>query len=142
MKKNVPYGPARGVQTVLRCFSYLFHLILGFFLLAVGLLALGSDPAAMHLGMLPWAGQTLSLIVLFGALLGLAAVALAYRGKVRPLFFVWSLGLAVLLLKSYVFSSYRFSPGEIKTAGILLAASWLALAGAWSVVRQPVKYRN
>ena len=131
----------QAVKAVLRFFSYLFHLVLGLFLLAVAGLALGTGPHALHLDMLPWTGETLAYVVLCGAIFGLVSLALALKGKVRALFFLWSLLVAVLLLRGYFFSGYRFSPGGIRTGLELLAGSWLALVGSWFVVRRPLKPR-
>ena len=39
--------------------------------------------------------------------------------------------VTVLLVKSYVFSAYRFNPGEFGTAMLLIAGSLVALAGSW-----------
>lgn len=129
----------QAVRALLRFFSYLFHFALGLFLLGVAGLALGSGPQMLHLGMLPWAGETLAYILLFGALLGLLSLALAVTGKTPLLFFVWSLAVAVLLLKGYFFSGYRFAPGGVRTGLELLGASWLALIGAWFALRQPAR---
>ncbi len=131
----------QAVKTVLRFFSYLFHLLLGLFLLGLAALALGTGPNVLHLGMLPWSGETLAYVILFGAIFGLISLVLALKGRLRTLFFLWSLVVAVMLLRGYFFSGYRFSPGGIRTGLELLAASWLALVGAWFVVRQPVKKR-
>ena len=131
------------LKALLRLFTYLFHLVLGFFLLGVGGLALGSGPHVLNLEMLPWSGVTLAVILVLGALFGLISVVLAVTGKARVLLFAWSLAVAVMLLKSYVFSGYRFAPGGAgaQVALELLAASWLAVAGAWFVLRQPARYR-
>jgi uncharacterized BrkB/YihY/UPF0761 family membrane protein len=67
----------------------------------------------------------------FGALLGLVTVILAIKGMLRPLFFVWSLVVTILLLKGYIFSGYRFTPGEFRTAIYLIVGSIIALLGAW-----------
>lgn len=131
----------QAVKAVLRFFSYLFHLLLGLFLLAVALLALGTRPHALHLDMLPWTGETLAYIVLIGAIFGLVSLVLALMGTLRALFFLWALAVAVLLLRGYFFSGYRFSPGGVRTGLELLAAAWLALVGAWFVLRRPLKPR-
>lgn len=131
----------QAVKAVLRFFSYLFHLLLGLFLVAVAVLALGIGPHALRLDMLPWTGETLTYVVLFGAIFDLASLVLALKGKLRGLFFLWALAVAVLLLRGYFFSGYRFSPGGIRTGLELLVASWLALAGAWSVARRPLSPR-
>lgn len=131
----------QAVKAVLRFFSYLFHLALALFLLAVAVLALGTGPQALHLDMLPWTGETLTYVILLGAIFGLASLVLALKGKLRALFFLWALAVAVLLLRGYFFSGYRFSPGGLSTGLELLAASWLALVGSWFVVRRPLKPR-
>ena len=125
------------VKALMRFFSYLFHGLLALFLIAVSGLALGTGAAeSLHLGMLPWSGATLTYVCFFGALAGLLTIFLAMRGMLRILFLLWSLLVVVLLIKGYVFSSYKFSGGNVSTAGYLLGASLLALIGAWFVFRK------
>lgn len=131
----------QAVKALLRFFSYLFHLALGLFLLGVAAVALGTSPESLHLDMLPWTGATLTYVILAGSLLGLGSVLLAISGKIRFLFFLWSLAVAVMLLRGYIFSGYRFSPGGVQLGSELLAASWLALLGAWFALRQPAPSR-
>jgi len=119
----------------MRYFAYVFHALLTLFLLGVSGLALASGTPSLNLGMLPWQGSTLNYVLFFGALAGLITVLLALRGKLPVLFLLWSLAVAVLLLKGYVFSGYKFGTGEWKMALFLLAASWLAVPGAWSGLR-------
>ncbi len=126
----------------MRYFAYLFHALLAFFLLAVSGLALASGTPGLKFGMLPWAGSTLNYVLFFGALAGLATVLLAFRGTLPVLFLLWSALVALLLLKGYIFSGYRFEPGEWKTALFLLAASFLALPGAWSRFRASPRPRK
>lgn len=126
------------VKTLLRFFSYLFHGLLALFLMAVSGLALLSGGQSLHLGMLPWTGSTLALVVFLGSIGGLLTLLLAMRARLRALFFLWSLGVAVLMLKGYIFGSYHFAPGEFKTAGYLILAALIALAGAWFQIRRKV----
>jgi hypothetical protein len=119
------------VKALLRYFSFLYHGVLAIFLLAVSGLALGAGGRSLRLDMLPWTGATLTYVTLFGSLLGLAAVALAILRKVRPLFFVWSLAVIILLVKGYVFSGYYFEPGGVTRAALLILGSFAAAAGAW-----------
>jgi len=119
------------VKAVLRLFSYLFHALLALFLIAVSALALASGKPTVELHMLPWSGPTLLYILFFGCLFGFFTVVLAILGRVRFLFFLWSVAVAVFVLKGYIFSGYRFSPGEPSRALYLIIASWIALAGAW-----------
>lgn len=119
------------VKALLRLFSVLFHVLLALFLIAVSGLALLSRAGNLHLGMLPWTGSTLILVVFFSALFGFAAVALAVLGKWRALFLIWSLAVAVFMVKGYFLSGYRFVPGEAGRALWLSVASWIAVLGAW-----------
>lgn len=130
------------LKLVMRYFSYLFHLLLIFFLIGVSALALASGTPSLNLKMLPWTGSTLTYAVFFGALAGLISVLLAIRGTLRVLFLVWSLLVAVLLLKGYIFSGYKFHTGEFKTAIYLIVASLIALAGAWFQFRNTARPRK
>lgn len=125
------------LRLLLRVFSYLYHAALTIFLLAVSSLALSSGSIRLNLRMLPWTGDTLIFVLFFGSLIGLLTIILALGGRARFLFFLWSLVVAVLLTKGYVFSGYGFAAGEIKTAGYLLLGAWLAVIGAWPPPRRP-----
>jgi hypothetical protein len=128
------------MKALMRYYSYLFHLLLALFLLGVSGLALASGPGNLHLGMLPWTGPTLTYVVFFGALVGLIAVFLAIKGTLRILFLLWSALVAILLIKGYIFSGYRFHGAEFKTAMYLIVASLIALPGAWFQLRRVRKY--
>jgi hypothetical protein len=118
-------------QAIVRFLSYLFHALLGLFLFAVSALALASAPNALHLAVLPWNGPTLTYVVFFGSLFGLLTLLLALKGRLRPLFFLWSLAVTVLLVRGYFLSGYHFAVGEVRTALCLTAVSAIALLGAW-----------
>ena len=128
------------VKALLRFVSYVFHGLLCLGLLVLSLLAIASDEPALRLGMLPWTGPTLLHVLLFGSLAGLVILILALRGVLRWLFFLWSLGVAYLIIKGYYISGYRFSPGESKTALYLLVGSLIALIGACFVMTRRVKH--
>ena len=119
------------IKALLSFLSYVFHGLLCLMLLVMSGLAIIAGAETLQLGMLPWTGPTLLYTVFFGALLGLVTVILAIKGTWRPLFFVWSLVVMVLLLKGYIFSGYHFSPGEFRTAMCLIVGSVIALMGAW-----------
>lgn len=125
------------VKTLLRLFSYLYHGLLALFLLLVAALAIGSGAGALQLDMLPWSGAPLAWILLGASLCGLTALLLAITRRGAALFFLWSLLVAAMLLKGYVFSGFRFAPGVgVSTAIYLILGSWLALSGAWFAVRR------
>jgi len=119
------------MKALMRYYSYLFHLLLALFLLAVSGLALATGSANLRLDMLPWTGQTLTYVLFFGALGGLIAVLLAMKGTLRILFLLWSLLVAIFLIKGYIFSGYKFQTGEFRTAIYLIVASLIAIPGAW-----------
>ena len=122
--------------------SYVFHGLLCLTLFAVSSVSLAGGAQSLHLDMLPWTGSTLLYALLFGSLAGLVTVLLAIKGTWRPLFFVWSLVVAVLLLKGYIFSGYRFSPGEFGPVVLLIVGSWIALLGSFArMLRQLKGYR-
>jgi hypothetical protein len=128
------------MKALMRYYSYLFHLLLALFLLAVSGLALASGAGNLRLGMLPWTGPTLTYAVFFGALAGLIAVFLAMKGTLRILFLLWSAVVAVFLIKGYIFSGYKFQVGEFRTAIYLIVASLIAIPGAWFQLRRVRKY--
>jgi hypothetical protein len=126
------------VKTLLRLFSYLFHGLLALFLIAVSGLALASGAPSLRLDVLPWTGSTLAYVVFAGAALGLVTLLLALGSKWRILFLVWSLAVAVLLVRGYFFSGYRFQEGGFSTALGLTAGSLLAVLGAcFQLFRRP-----
>ena len=119
------------IKALLSFLSYVFHGLLCLIMVAMSGLALAAGVKTLQLGMLPWTGSTLLYAMFFGALLGLLTVILAIKGMLRPLFFVWSLVVTILLVKGYIFSGYRFTPGEFRTAMYLIVGSIIALLGAW-----------
>jgi hypothetical protein len=124
------------VKAILRAFSYLYHAGLALFLAAISGLALAATPQSLHLDMLPWTGSTLAYTVFFGSLFGLLTIVLAILGKLRPLFFLWSLVVLVLMVKGFFSSGFRFDPGGSgpKLAAYLIAGALIAVLGAWSVM--------
>ncbi|MBZ5582755.1 MAG: hypothetical protein LAQ30_11245 [Acidobacteriia bacterium] len=125
------------MKALLRYFSYLFHGLLALVLLAVSSLALATGPNSLRLQVLPWTGSTLTYIVFFGALFGLATVVLAVLRRMRWLFFIWSVCVAVMLVRGSVSSSYHFETGQVGNVLGFILASLVAVAGAWFQVRDP-----
>ncbi len=124
----------------MRLFSYFYHGFLTLFLLAISVLAMASGQA-LHLGMLPWTGQSLTHWLFFSALGGLILVILAIRRTWRALFFLWSLAVLVLMIRGFFFSSYYFrGQPEFHRALYLTAGALIAACGAWfQFSREPLK---
>src|SRR5512143_1824652 len=111
------------VKAIMRYFAYLFHFVLAVFLILLSTVAITSGVGPLRLGMLPWSGETLNYVLLFGALAGLATVLLAMKGILRFLFLIWAFLVFVLLVKGYIFSRYMFLPNEFRIAAYLIAGS-------------------
>jgi hypothetical protein len=130
------------IKALLSFLSYVFHGLLCLILVAMSGLALAAGAQTLKLGMLPWTGSTLLYTMFFGALFGLLTVILAIKRMLRPLFFVWSLVVTILLVKGYIFSGYRFTPGEFRTAMYLIVGSIIALFGAWVQMGRTTRARR
>ena len=128
------------IGTIMRLFSYAFHLVLGLFLLGISSMALCSGAHTLKIGVLPWREATLTYVLFGCALLAIASVLLSYFGILRVLFLLWSLAVAVMLVKGFVFSSFSFrSDGDAHTALYLTLGAILAVIGAWSAFRKPAR---
>jgi hypothetical protein len=130
------------VKALMRYFSYAYHGLLALFLFALAFVAVASGSHTLQLEMLPWTGAALTWWLLGGSLFGLASVVLAFRGKLRVLFLLWSVAAPLFMLRGYFFSSYRFEPGEFGTAMLLIGGSLLAVLGAWFQFRTKPEYRS
>jgi uncharacterized membrane protein len=120
------------IRALLSFLSYVFHGLLCLIMIAMSALAMAAGAQTLQLGMLPWTGSTLLYVLFFGGLFGLGTVLLAIKGTFRPLFFAWSLVVTILLVKGYILSGYRFTPGEFRIAMYLIAGSVIALMGSWA----------
>jgi hypothetical protein len=133
-------------KAVITWLSYIFHFLAALFLLGMAGLGLAFGPRNLNLEAVPWSGDILEYVLLAGSLFGLLSIALAIVGRLRFLFLLWSLAVAATLTKGYIFSGYRFDAGKWRHAVYLIAAVWVAVAGAWFQVRRnsgrgPRRYR-
>jgi hypothetical protein len=122
----------------MRFFSYIFHGLLALFMLGVSFLAIVSDSHTLRLSMLPWSGTALTYWLFFGALLGLLSILLALKGVLRPLFFLWSLVVFVMMVRGFFFSAYSFDQ-TVRTELLLIFGALLSSAGAWFQMRRRLK---
>jgi hypothetical protein len=97
------------MATLLRLYSYLYHLILCLFLLAISSIAVLSHSGTLRLEMLPWKGDELIYWVFLGSLAGLACLVLAITGIFRYLFPFWALLIVVLMVRGFLLGGYTFS---------------------------------
>ena len=132
----------RVLGVLFRIYSYLYHLILALFLLGVALVAILSHGGSLHLEMLPWKGHTLVHWLLGASLFGLLSIVLAWMGKLRFLFLLYSLAVFVMMVRGYFLGSYAFSgKDEFRMALWLTVGALVAIVGAWSQFRKRASRR-
>ena len=125
------------IAALLRIFSYLFHLLLALFLLGVSLVSLLSGGHSLHMGMLPWTGSQLTWSLVICSLFGLISVVAAVLGKLRPLYFLYTVAVLVMIVRGYFVSGYTFGTGdEFRFALYLSGGALLAMLGGWSQRRR------
>jgi hypothetical protein len=116
---------------LLRIYSYLFAISLSVFTLGLAVVALASG-SPLSLGFLPWKGAPLTYWLFGLALAGLISVYLALRGRLQGVFFLWSLGVAGVLIWGFFLTPYSFTAAfPFKSAAWLSISALLAMTGAW-----------
>jgi hypothetical protein len=124
------------LSALFRIYSYLYHLILALFLLAIAVVAILSH-SQLNLGMLPWKGHPLIHWLLGAALLGLLSIILAWKGKLRFLFLLYSLAVFGMMFRGYFLGGYTFrGKDEFRMVILLTVGALLAIVGAWSQFRR------
>ncbi len=127
--------------TVMRVFSYLFHLLLALFMFGLFFVAWTSGGSNLSIDVLPWQNATLGYVLLGASIAGIVSVALAVKRILPVLLFLWSVVVLVMLVRGYLFSSYRFDYGY-STPALLTLGAFLSVVGSWIQFRQkPEKVR-
>jgi hypothetical protein len=122
-----------------RIYSYLYHLILALFLLGIAGVAILSN-SKLNLGMLPWKGDALIHWLLVAALVGLLSILLAWMGKLRFLFLLYSLAVFIMMVRGYFLGGYSFTgKDEFQMVICLTVGALVAIIGAWSQFRRRAK---
>ncbi len=120
-------------KAVMRVFSYLYHLVLGLFLLFVGAIALFGSNLILEIDVLPWEDPTQTYVVFCGALIGLVSLFLAVRGKTKILFRLWTVVVFALLAYGYFIAPYSFkATDEFRSALLLTLGALVAMLGSWT----------
>jgi hypothetical protein len=126
------------VQAILRFYSYGFQTLISLIFLALGLVASLSDNAGFEIDLLPWTGKELRYSLLILGAFGLLSTVLAFRGKLKFLFVMWTLGTVYLLTRGIFASAHTFDgESEFKWALFLLSGVIATVLGAWSRFKQP-----
>jgi hypothetical protein len=125
------------MATLLRLYSYLYHLVLSLLLLGISGIAIASDVHTLNLTMLPWTGDELIHYVFYGSIVGLLSVVLAATGIFRYLFPIWALIIFVLMVRGFLISPYMFTgKDQFYSVLALIAGAFLAFLGSLTVFRK------
>jgi len=117
----------RALLWLLRIGAYLFHLLLGVFLIALGIAGWSNRPNNLTLGMLPWKGDTLTWAVLMLGAAGIICVLFAIAGVVRWIFPLWALFVFVMMFRGFFLTGYAFpDKGQFHVAVWLTIGAFLA----------------
>jgi len=130
-------APLSVLGMLLRIYSYLYELILSLLLLGISVVAILSRGNSLNLGMLPWKGAALTYWLLGIALAGLLSILLAWLGKLRFLFLLFSIAVFTLMARGYFLGAYAFSgKHEFHMAIVATFGALIAIFGAWSQFRR------
>ena len=125
----------RALLWLLRIGAYLFHFLLGLFLMALGIAGWSNRPNNLTLGMLPWKGDTLTWAILMLGAAGIICVLLAIGGAVRWLFPLWALFVFVMMFRGFFLTGYAFpDKGEFHAAVWLTSIAFLAFLASLSLL--------
>jgi len=120
------------VHNVLSLYALLFHALFALFLATMAVVVLVSGAESFWFEILPLSGKTLAWWLLSLATAGILLVTLATGGRLRGLFFLWSLIVLALVTRGFFFSSHAFTPGtdQLRNALLIVAGALLAAIGA------------
>ena len=123
----------RATLWLLRVCAYIYHLLLGLFLIGIGTVATASQ-SELTLGMLPWKGPALTRAVFLLGIAGIVFVALAVTGIARWIFPFWTLFVFVMMFRGFFGMSYTFaSTSEFHAAVWLTAGALVAFLASLSL---------
>ena len=130
------------LATLLRLYSYLYHLILCLFLVGISGLAKVTD-ISLKLDMLPWKGDELINWLFYGSVAGLLITLLAITGIFRYLFPLWALVVCVLMVRGYLLQPYSFSSTQTFYYTLaLIGGTLLAFLGSLMVFKTSKRRRR
>lgn len=119
------------VGRLLRGLSYLFHIGLCLFFLALTFVA--RDSANLHLSVFPWKGESLNTWLLWLSLAGLVATLLAVTGKFRYLFPIWCLFALGMAIWGFFLNPQSSFDGESGFKNVLWLMAALLIAAVVSL---------
>ncbi len=96
---------------LLRLYSYAYELVLALFLFCISVVVLIGGKHQLALPMLPWEGASLTYWLFGLSLIGIVVTVLAILGRLRILFPVWCLVVAVLMARGMFLSPMYYTGG-------------------------------
>jgi hypothetical protein len=124
------------LSSILRLYTYSYHLLLCLFLLALGIVASIGDQHNLLLPMLPWKGAELTRWLLILGVAGLVSALLAITGIFRYLFPVWCLVAAVLMIRGFFLSQYVYDgPSHFQRVVWLVSGAIAAFLASLPLLR-------
>ncbi len=130
------------LKALLRFYSCIFEGLLALFAAGLACVSLASH-STLNLGFLPWPGGRLTYVLLFSGLAGVLTVLMAIAGKLRPLFFLWSVLVFAVLFRGFFLTSYSFAgPMSFKPAAYLTVGAFVGMIGAFPWPRKPEPVRR
>jgi hypothetical protein len=125
------------MATILRLYSYVYHLVLSLLLLGISGIAIASNVHTLNLAMLPWKGDELIHYAFYGSIVGLISIILAVTGIFRYLFPIWTLIIFVLMVRGFLISPYTFTgKDQFYSILALIAGAFLAFLGSLTVFKK------
>jgi hypothetical protein len=118
---------------ILRVYSAAYHLLLGGFLLLLGVFCLVTGTRDLNMTMLPlFKGPWIMAWVLALGCAGVLCAALALLGKSRVLLFAWSVVAFLVMVHGFFIGPHIFrGAAEAQGAGWLCLGAFIAIFGAW-----------
>lgn len=110
------------MDRLLKLYSIAFLTVLCLFFLAIGIISKGTGNP-LQFSQLPWSGDSLATWLILLSLVGLAAVALGARGKLR-----WLLALFALYVFAQTVWGFYFGPHRFEGYDDFRWSLWFSLA--------------
>jgi hypothetical protein len=131
------------MATLLRLYSYLYHLVLALLLFGISGIAIASDVHTLNLAMFPWKGDELIHWLFYGSIVGLITIMLAITGIFRYLFPIWTLIVFVMMARGFLILPYTFSSkDEFYAVLALIAGAFGAFLSSLTLFKSSAKGRR
>ena len=126
---------SKALGLLLRFYSYVFHLAVSGFLLALGIVSAATS-TDLHLDAIGLPPEKALAGVFILGIVGLLCTVLAFTGMLRILFPIWAALVVWLMIKGFFLSSATFAgPASFRWAILLTLGAVAAFFGALSTVR-------